>query len=107
MNGTVRSVVCLLALALLTTAACAPKGESSEVVRTVFTVSGMHCDSCNAAIAGTLQATAGVVEASADYTKGEAVAVYRPKQVSADALKAEIEKLGYAVTAMATTPVES
>jgi copper chaperone CopZ len=66
----------------------------------------MHCDSCNAAIAGTLQGMAGVVEASADYTKGEAVAVYRPKQVSAGTLEDAIEKLGYTVTAMTTAPVE-
>ena len=105
MNGTIRSVVCLLALALLTTAACAPKDESPEVVRTVFTVSGMHCDSCNAAIAGALQGKGGVLEASADYTKGEAVAVYRPKQVSADELTAEVDKLGYTVTATSTTAV--
>jgi len=50
---------------------------------------------------------AGVVEASADYTKGEAVAVYRLKQVSAGTLEAAIEKLGYTVTATTTAPVES
>ena len=108
MTRTVSSVACLLAVAALMAAACSrPEGESPEVVRTVFTVSGMHCDSCNAAIAGALQGMDGVLEASADYTKGEAVAVYRPQQVSADALEAEIEKLGYAVTAIAATPVES
>jgi copper chaperone len=107
MNGAVRSVACLLALALLTTAACAPKEEPPEVVRTVFPVSGMHSDSCNAAFTGALQGVTGVREASADYTKGEAVAVHQPEQASADALKAEIEKLGYTVTAMTTTPVES
>ena len=108
MTGTVRTVACLLSLAVLTAAACSlPEGGSPEVVRTVFTVSGMHCDNCNAAITGALQGMGGVVEASADYTKGEAVAVYRPKQVSADELTAEIGKLGYTVTATSTTPVES
>ena len=108
MTGIVRTVACLLAVAALMAAACSrPEGESPEVVRTLFTVSGMHCDNCNAAITGALQGMGGVVEASADYTKGEAVAVYRPKQVSADELKAEIDKLGYTVTAMSTTPVES
>jgi hypothetical protein len=48
-----------------------------------------------------------VREASADYTKGEAVAVHRPQQVTAAVLKAEIEKLGYTVTVMSTTPVEA
>jgi copper chaperone CopZ len=108
MTGTMRFLACLLVLVMLTTAACTPpRGESPELERTEFAVTGMHCDSCNAAIAGTLQGMVGVVEASADYTKGEAVAVYRPKQVSAGTLEAAIEKLGYTVTAASTTPVES
>jgi len=108
MTGTMRPLACLLVLAVLTTAACSPpEGNVPELERTVFTVSGMHCDSCNAAIAGTLQEMAGVLEASADYSKGEAVAVYRPQQVSAGTLEAAIEKLGYTVTAMSTMPVES
>ena len=107
MTRTVRSVAWLLAVAALMAAACSrPEGESPEVVRTVFTVGGLHCDNCNAAITGTLQGIAGVLEASADYRTGEAVAVYRPKEVSADELKAAIEKLGYTVTATSTTPVE-
>ena len=108
MTGTMRLLAGLLALAVVTAAACsAPEGESPGLERTVFTVTGMHCDSCNAAIAGALQEMAGVVEASADYTKGEAVAVYRLKQVSAGTLEAAIEKLGYTVTATTTAPVES
>jgi copper chaperone CopZ len=108
MTGTKRFLPGLLLLVLVTTAACSPPHDRSpELERTVFTVTGMHCDSCNAAIAGTLQGTVGVLEASADYTKGEAVAVYRPKLVSAGALEAAIEKLGYTVTAVSTTPVES
>lgn len=108
MTRTVTTVACVLAVAALMAAGCSrPEGESPEVVRTVFTVSGMHCDNCNAAITGTLQGIGGVLEASADYTKGEAVAVYRPKQVSAGELTAEIDKLGYTVTATSTTPVES
>ena len=108
MTWDVRSFSIVLALAVVVAAGCSPpSGESPEVVRTVFTVSGMHCDNCNAAIAGTLQGIAGVREASADYTKGEAVAVHRPQQVTAAVLKAEIERLGYTVTAMSTTPVES
>ena len=106
MTRTVSSVAWLLAVAALMAAACSrPEGKSPEVVRTVFTVSGMHCDNCNAAIAGTLQGVDGVLEASADYTKGEAVVVYRPKQVSAGELTTEIDKLGYTVTATSTTAV--
>lgn len=108
MTGIMRFLAGLLVLAVVTAAACSPpQAKSPELERTVFTVTGMHCDSCNAAIAGTLQGMAGVVQASADYTKGQATAVYRPKQVSAGTLEAAIEKLGYTVTAMTTTPVES
>jgi copper chaperone CopZ len=108
MTWNMRFLAGLLVFAVVTAAACsAPEGESPRLERTVFTVSGMHCDSCNAAIAGTLQGMAGVAEASADYTKGQATAVYRPKQVSAGTLEAAIEKLGYTVTAASTTPVES
>jgi copper chaperone CopZ len=107
MTRIVRCVACLLAVALMAAGCSRPEDESPEVVRTVFTVSGMHCDSCNAAIAGALQGKDGVLEASADYTKGEAVAVYRPTQVSAVELTAEIDKLGYTVTATSTTPVET
>jgi copper chaperone CopZ len=108
MFGTVRALALLLSVVVVAAAACSPPAaKSPQIERTVFTVSGMHCDSCNAAIAGTLQGTAGVLEASADYTKGEAVAVYRPQQVSAGSLKAEIEKLGYSVTATTTTAVEN
>ena len=107
MKTPVGALAGLLTLVLLTTAACsAPEAEPPETVRTVFTVGGMHCDSCNAAIAGALQGTAGVLESSADYMTGEAVATYRPKQVSSDELKAAIEKLGYTVTAVHTTAVD-
>ncbi|HOC41478.1 MAG TPA: heavy-metal-associated domain-containing protein [Thermoanaerobaculales bacterium] len=106
MTATVRPAACLLSLALLMVAACSPpEGRPPEAVRTVFTVSGMHCDSCNAAVSAALEGADGVLEASADYTKGQAAAVYRAKRVSAEELKAEIEKLGYTVTAMTTTPV--
>ena len=108
MDGTAKTVAVVVMLVALAAVACSPpKGESSQAVRTVFTVSGMHCDSCNAAIADALQGTAGVIEASADYMTGEAVAVHRLHEVSAEELKAAIEKLGYTVTAMTTTPVET
>ena len=77
-----------------------------DTVRTTFQVEGMHCGSCSSAITSTLEKTSGVIEASADHENGVAEAVYRPRKVEADHLKAEIEKLGYTVTGVETEAVE-
>ena len=47
-----------------------------------------------------------MAEASADHEDGLAEAVYQPREVDAEELKAEIEKLGYMVTGMQTEAVE-
>ncbi len=98
------------ALALLvvtvTAAGSIVASDPPDAVTTVFTIEGMHCDGCSAAITGALQRVEGVIEARADHEKGEAVAVYKRKMTSADELKQAIEKLGYTVTAMKTTAVQ-
>ena len=48
----------------------------------------------------------GVEKASADHEMGFAEAVYRPRQVGAEELETEIEKLGYTVTGTKTEAVE-
>ena len=98
-------VAILLLLSVLVGPAAA--GGRSDLVRTVFTVKGMHCDGCSSTITATLERVEGVDEASADHEKGTAEATYRPRKVEADKLKAEIEKLGYTVTGMETEAVES
>jgi len=75
--------------------------------RTVFTVDGMHCDACSSSIIASLERVEGVDEATADHELGSAEAVYRPREVEADDLKTEIEKLGFTVTGMETKPLES
>ncbi len=96
---------------LLALAAVVPPAESSaeaadrpDTVRTVFMVEGMHCDGCSSTIKGTLERMDGVVEASADHEKGSAEALYNFKKATPEDLKQAIEKLGYTVTAMETTP---
>jgi Cu2+-exporting ATPase len=79
----------------------------TDLVRTVFTVQGMHCGGCSSTITATLEKVHGVNEALADHEKGTAEAIYRPRKVDAEKLKAEIEKLGYTVTGMETEAVES
>jgi len=83
MRYVVRLVMVVLALAVL----AAPLAADSppDTVRTTFQVEGMHCG---------------------DHEKGVAEAVYRPRKVEVDELKAEIEKLGYTVTGMETEAVD-
>ncbi len=85
-------------------AACNHKADRS---RTIFTVDGMHCDACSTSIVTTLESVEGVNEAAADHAMGTAEAIYRPRTVDVDTLKAEIEKLGYTVIGMETVTVGS
>ncbi len=103
-HATSMATVLLAAGLLVVLAACSQKDDQSRVF---FTVEGMHCDACSTSIVTTLERLEGVSEVSADHEKGTAEATYRPRTVEADTLKAEIEKLGYTVMGMETTPVES
>jgi copper chaperone CopZ len=97
---TVPVILLILGLTVPLTADSRP-----ETVRTVFQVTGMHCDGCSSAITAALQKTSGVIEASADHEKGVAEAIYHPRKVEVEELKNEIEKLGYTVTGMETETV--
>ncbi len=101
----VRSTTTLLLVAglLVFLVAC---DRRTDLVRTVFTVDGMHCDACSTSIITTLEKVEGVDEVIADHESGFAEAVHRSREVDADELKAEIEKLGYRVTGMETEAVE-
>jgi copper chaperone CopZ len=91
------------AVAVVTLAAC----SGPEPIRSVFTVEGMHCESCSSAITTALEKMDGVIEASADHVEGTADAVYDPRIVEVETLKTEIEELGYTVTGVSTEAVES
>ena len=95
----------LLAAGLLV--ALASCGLKAAQARTVFTVEGMHCDACSTSIVTTLERVEGVDGASADHETGIAEAIYWPRKVDVDTLKAEIEKLGYTVMGMKTEAVDS
>ncbi len=101
-----RSVTTILLAAglVMGLVSCDQKADQS---RTIFTVSGMHCDACSTSIVTTLERVEGVDEASADYEKGMAEVTYRPREVDVEKLKAEIEKLGYTVMGMKTEAVDS
>lgn len=93
----------LLIIAVGMTLGC----HRSTTVDASFTVEGMHCESCSSAITDALEKVDGVESASADHAMGSAQARFKTPGVSPDQLKAEIEGLGYTVTAIKTTPVES
>lgn len=81
--------------------------HQADLTRTVFTVTGMHCDACSTSIVTTLEKVEGVESALADHETGRAEAIYRPRTVEVDTLKAEIEMLGYTVIGMETEAIES
>lgn len=101
----VRSATTILVMAglFLGLASC---DQQPEQARTIFTVTGMHCDACSTSIVTTLEKVEGVEEAAADHELGTAEATYRPRTVEADVLKVEIEKLGFTVIGMETEAVE-
>ena len=96
----------MVVFALAVLAAPLAADSPPDTVRTTFQVKGMHCGGCSSTITSTLENVDGVIEASADHEKGVAEAVYRPRKVEADELKAGIEKLGYTVTGMETDAIE-
>ncbi len=101
----VTSAITILAVAglFVSLVACDQKVDRS---RTIFTVEGMHCDACSTSIVTILEKVEGVEGAAADHELGTAEATYRPRTVEADALKVEIEKLGYTVLGLETEAVE-
>lgn len=105
MRRLARAVI-LVALIVGVMAVPVTAADRSETVRTTFEVKGMHCDGCSSTIVGTLERVDGVLSATADHESGVAEAVYRPKKVTAEQLKAAIEKLGYEVTGETTEPVD-
>ena len=98
-----RSTLVVMAGMLAVLVGC---NHHADQTRTVFTVTGMHCDACSTSIVTTLEKVEGVESALADHETGVAEAIYRPRSVEVDALKAEIEKLGYTVIGMETVTVE-
>jgi copper chaperone CopZ len=103
MADSTTSKLLIVALAL-TVAAAAACGRTSTV-STTFTVEGMTCESCSAAITDALMKVEGVEQASADHLTGSARAIHLSPDVPTDRLAAEIEGLGYTVTAVASAPV--
>jgi copper chaperone CopZ len=103
MRRTVSATTILVVAALVAGIGCARQDHTAH---TTFTVEGMHCESCSASIMSTLEKVDGVDSVTADHELGVAEAFYQPTAVDAEALKVEIEKLGYTVTGMKTETLE-
>lgn len=72
------------------------KKKPSGTVAT-FTIDGMHCTSCSMNIDGELEDSAGVISASTSYPRATTTVEYDADQITAEDLKAIIERLGYDV----------
>ena len=81
---------------VLVAAAC----HRAEPVAVAFTIEGMHCEGCSAAITQALEKVDGVEAASADHIAGTALATCRSSEVDPQQLAGEIESLGYTVTSV-------
>lgn len=89
-----------------------PGGEAGEageaastpdgLQRTVLTVEGLYCTSCERTVAAMLTRTPGVVRAQVSAKRGEAVVLYDPARTSAPKLVAVLQRLGYRAAAKPT-----
>jgi len=97
----------IFAVVMVAVAAMVAGCGRTTTVHASFTVEGMHCESCSSAITEALEKLDGVESASADHAAGSAEASFRSPGVSPEQLAAEIEGLGYTVTAVETEPAQS
>ena len=65
--------------------------------QTTLRVSGMHCGACESGINKALSRLDGVRRSAADHQKGEVRVVFDPGRTSLDAIRASLERAGYAV----------
>jgi copper chaperone len=102
MSPTTIRRLAILGLAMMAVAAGGCR--RSEPVEIAFTVEGMHCEGCEAAITQALERVDGVEAASADQAAGIGIATCRSRKVDPQQLAGEIEGLGYTVTSVRVIP---
>jgi Cu+-exporting ATPase len=69
-------------------------------VRLVLPVEGMTCASCSARVGRALGKVEGVADAVVNFATNRAVVTYDPARTDGDALRAAVERVGYAVPAV-------
>ncbi len=85
-------VAALFGLVALTTYA---DESHAELTTTVFKVEGMTCSACEGGIRIAIKKLDGVKKVTASHEEGRVTVDYDASVVSADDIKAAIEKLGY------------
>jgi len=66
--------------------------------KTILRISGMHCASCSALIERALKKEKGIKSINVNLATEKAYLEFDPNEISIDAIKKNIEKLGYEVT---------
>jgi copper chaperone CopZ len=66
----------------------------------VMTIDGMHCSNCSMILEGLEDRLDGVDRIEASYHKGQMKIVYDDARVSEAQIRAEVQRLGYQVTAV-------
>jgi P-type Cu+ transporter len=74
-----------------------PQVDASGTVRIVMPVEGMTCASCSARVGRALTKVEGVTSANVNFATHRAAVSYDPDLVDPDALRAAVERVGYAV----------
>ena len=74
-----------------------PTAAPPGTVRVVIPVEGMTCASCSARVGRALGKVAGVADATVNFATHRAAVTYDPAVTDGDALRAAIERVGYAV----------
>ncbi len=71
------------------------EAEKETVVETVIPARRMHCENCARKINRTLSKAKGVQRVAADATRKEVLVVYRPDETSEEALRHQLEEMGF------------
>jgi copper chaperone len=81
------------------TAGILVKGTSAMANTTVYTVSGMHCEHCVAAVTEEISQLSGVEQVNVEMAGGEStVAVTSVAPLPEDAVRAAVDEAGYTLT---------
>lgn len=94
------AILLLITFACLASAGCANRADAKADVakptaQAVFQISGMNCDSCEHQIEEAVRRLEGIINVRATIEEARVVVELDPSRVSAEAIEASIERLGY------------
>jgi copper chaperone CopZ len=90
----------MITFTCLASAGCANRADaridgSTSTTQAVFQISGMNCDSCEHQIEETVRRLEGIINVRATIEEARVVVELDPSRVSAEAIEASIERLGF------------